>query len=181
MTNQGEEDGADHAARAFQDLQAEVLMMRRLIERLLYEWEDKRAPDYSLDLGAMRKALIAMEQRLGVIESKPALKETLETYAIRIEDAGQSVFREPKREFGEAIKEAKKTGQELAGLIGHLRGKREQRKRLWKIGSVAFGFALILGMVGAPFLAKYLPFGWDGTVASIVMGQPDRWDTGAKL
>ncbi|HQT62674.1 MULTISPECIES: DUF6118 family protein [unclassified Acidiphilium] len=40
---------------------------------------------------------------------------------------------------------------------------------------------LALGLAGSPFLASYLPFGWDGTVTSIVMDQPDRWDAGAAL
>lgn len=181
MIDQAEEDGADAAARAFQDLHAEVIVMRRLVEGLPHEWEDKRPPDYSPDLGAMRKALIAMEKRLEVIEGKPALEETLETYATRIENAGQSVFREPKQELVEAITEARKTRSELAAMIGHMRGKEEQREWLWRIGGIVFGFTLILGLVASPFLANDLPFGWDGTIASIVMGQPDRWDTGVKL
>lgn len=181
MTDQGEEDDADNAARAFRDLHAEVIVMRRLVEGLPHEWEDKRPPDYSPDLGAMRKALIAMEKRLGVIEGKPALEETLETYAVRIGNARQSVFREAKRELGEAIIGTRNAGSELAGMIGHMRGKEEQREWLWRIAGIVFGFTLIFGLVVSPFLANDLPFGWDGTVASIVMGKSDRWDTGMKL
>ena len=181
MIDQAEEDGADAAARAFQDLHAEVIVMRRLVEGLPHEWEDKRPPDYSPDLGAMRKALIAMEKRLEVIEGKPALKETLETYATRIENAGQSVFREPKQELGEAITEARKTRRELAAMIGHMRGKEEQRKDLLWIGLCTALSVFILTFVSAPLIYRHLPFGWDGTVAAIVMGQPDRVAAGSAL
>ena len=181
MADQGDDESADNAARAFQDLHAEVIVMRRLVEGLPHEWEDKRPPDYSPDLGAMRKALIAMEQRLGVIEAQPALKQTPESYAARIENAGQSVFREADRVLGRAIIETRNTGSELAGMIGNMRGKQEQRTEVMFWAGIAIWVFLALGFAGSPFLASYLPFGWDGTVASIVMDQPDRWDAGAAL
>ncbi|WP_139334214.1 MULTISPECIES: DUF6118 family protein [Acidiphilium] len=181
MAGQEDDDSTNNATRAFQDLHAEVIVMRRLVEGLPHEWEDKRPPDYSPDLGAMRKALIAMERRLGAIEAQPALKETPETHAARIENAGQSVFRDAERVLGRAVSETRDAGRELAGMIGHMRGKEEQREWLWRIAGIVFGFTLIFGLVVSPFLANDLPFGWDGTVASIVMGQPDRWDTGVKL
>ena len=45
------------------------------------------------------------------------------------------------------------------------------------VSAVGIG-AMLLGLIASPFIASHLPFGWDGTVASIVMDQPDRWDTG---
>jgi hypothetical protein len=182
MADQGDDDDtADSAARAFQNLHAEVIGMRRLVEGLPHEWEDKRPPDYSPDLGAIRKALIAMERRLGAIEAQPALKETPETHAARIGNAGQSVFREAERVLGRAVSETRDTERALAGMIGHMRGQVEQRDWLIFWSSVAAAFALVLGLVGSPFMASHLPFGWDGTVASIVMGQQGRWDTGEAL
>ena len=187
MTDQGDDDdgdddnGGDSAARAFRDLHAEVIVMRRLVEGLPHEWEDKRSPDYSPDLGAMRKALMAIERRLGEIEAQPALKETAETYTARIENTGRSVFREAERVLGQAVSETRGTKRELADMIGHMRGQIEQREWLMFWTSIALIFGLALGVVGSPFFATHLPFGWNGTVASIVMGQPDRWEAGAKL
>ncbi|MDD2878738.1 MAG: DUF6118 family protein [Acidiphilium sp.] len=174
-------DRDDNAARAFQDLHAEVIVMRRLVEGLPHEWEDKRPPDYSPDLGAIRKALIAVERRLGEIEAQPALKQTPETYAARIGNAGQSVFREAERVLGQAVTETRDTKRELAGMIGNIRGRAEQRDWLIFWGSIAAACALTLGLVGSPFMASHLPFEWDGTVASVVMGQPTRWETGEAL
>jgi hypothetical protein len=181
MADQGDDDNADAATRAFQGLHAEVIVMRRLVEGLPHEWEDKRPADYSPDLGAMRKALIAMERRLGAIEAQPALKETPETHAARIENAGQSVFREAERVLGRAISETRDTGRELTAMIGHMRGQAAQRDFALFWGSIAAGCALMLGLVGSPFMASHLPFKWDGTVASIVMGQAGRWKAGEAL
>lgn len=180
MADQGDDDSADNAARAFQDLHAEVIVMRRLVEGLPYEWEDKRPPDYSPDLGAMRKALIAMERRLGAIEAQPALKETPETHAARIENAGQSVFREADRVLGRAVSETRNTGSELAAMIGHMRGQAAQRDFALFWGSIAAGCALLLGLVGSPFIARHLPFGWNQKIAATVMNA-DRYQAGEAL
>lgn len=180
MDDQGDDDSADNATRAFQDLHAEVIVMRRLVEGLPHEWEDKRPPDYSPDLGAMRKALLAMERRLGAIEAQPALKETPETHAARIENAGKSVFREAERVLGRAIIETRNTGSELAAMIGHMRGQAAQRDFALFWGSIAAGCALLLGLVVSPFMASHLPFGWNENIAAIVMNA-DRWNAGQKL
>jgi hypothetical protein len=180
MADQDYDESADNAARAFQDLHAEVIVMRRLVEGLPHEWEDKRPPDYSPDLGTMRNALIAMERRLGAIEAQPALKETPETHAARIGNAGQSVFREAERVLGRAVSETRDTGRELAGMIGHMRGRAAQRDWLILWSSVAGIGALLLGLIGSPFMASHLPFGWNQDIAAIVMNA-NRWDAGQQL
>jgi hypothetical protein len=73
------------------------------------------------------------------------------------------------------------TGRQLADMIGHMRGKVEQRDRLIWTGLIAAGVALLIGLLGSPTVASALPFGWNGTVASVVMGQRDRWDAGGAL
>ncbi|OYV55936.1 MAG: hypothetical protein B7Z71_12985 [Acidocella sp. 21-58-7] len=177
-------DGVGDAARAFEDLRAEVSVMRRAVEALPGAMADSlppAPPDYRSDVGKVAQMLAAVVGRLDVIEQHPALKETPESYAAQIENAGTSVFTEPKLELGRAITETRTTSRELADMIGNMRGKVEQREWVvfW-VATVGLG-AMLLGLIASPFIASHLPFGWDGTVASIVMDQPDRWDTGWAL
>ncbi|OYV47889.1 MAG: hypothetical protein B7Z77_11525 [Acidocella sp. 20-58-15] len=173
-------DGVGDAARAFEDLRAEVSVMRRAVEALPSAMADSlppAAPDYRSDVGKVAQVLAAVVGRLDVIEKHPALKETPESYAAQIENAGKSVLSEPKVELGRAITETRTTSRELADMIGTLRGQASQWNRVFYTGLVAY----VAGLLLSPFFASYLPFGWDGTVASIVMDQPDRWDTGWAL
>ena len=50
-----EEDQLDDATRAFEDLRAEVSVMRRAVEALGPALKENRAPDYSLTLGPDRQ------------------------------------------------------------------------------------------------------------------------------
>ncbi|OYV48249.1 MAG: hypothetical protein B7Z77_10845 [Acidocella sp. 20-58-15] len=178
------DDGVGDAARVFEDLRAEVSVMRRAVEALpgiLTDSLPAAPPDYRSDVGKVALVLAAVVARLDVIEKHPALKETPESYTAQIKNAGQSVFTEPKLELGRAITETRTTSRELADMIGNMRGKVEQREKVMFWASIAIWVCLALGLAGSPFLASHLPFGWNGTVASIVMDQPNRWDTGWAL
>lgn len=172
---------ATDPTQAFEDLRAEVFVMRRAVEALPGAWEENQPPDYSPDLGRIAKSLAMVEQRLGTIEAQPALGYTPETYAARIANSGQSVIREAERAFQKASIETAHTTRQLGEMIGHMRGRKEQREKVFFWAGIAGLGMLFLGLAASPFLASYLPFGWDGIVASIVMDQPDRWDAGAAL
>ena len=51
-------------AQAFEDLRAEVSVMRRAVEALPGAWEENRPPDYSPDLGRIAKDLAVVAGRL---------------------------------------------------------------------------------------------------------------------
>ena len=73
------EDGQlDDATRAFEDLRAEVVVLRRAVEALGPALKENRAPDYSLTLGQIAKAQAAMGARLEAMEGHPALQLTPE-------------------------------------------------------------------------------------------------------
>jgi hypothetical protein len=171
------------AERAFEDLRAEVLRLRRAIEVLPGAWQAARpapSPDYGPDLSQLVKTIGIIAERLKVIEAHPALKVTPEHYEARIGNVGNSVFREAERVLGRAVSETRDTGKALASMIGQMRGQRAQRGFVLFWGSIAALCAMLLGLVGSPFMARYLPFGWNQDVAATVMGN-GRWKAGATL
>ncbi len=174
--------------RAFEELKrevsavwAEVVVTRRALEALPEAWAENRPPDYAPELGRISKGMAAIAQHLAAIEKHPALEMTPEQHAARIENAGLSATREAERAYQKASIEASGTKRELAGMIGQMRGKKEQRDEVFLWAGIAGLGMLLLGLVASPFLASHLPFGWDGSVASIVMQQPDDWNAGAAL
>ncbi len=48
---------ANDPTQAFEDLRAEVSVMRRAVEALPGAWEENQPPDYSPDLGRIAKGL----------------------------------------------------------------------------------------------------------------------------
>ena len=87
-------DGQDDAAQAFEDLRAEVTLMRRAIERLTAErTELPEGPDYSETLGVISHNLSAVAQRIDALLKSPALALTpaeINRQIIEIGTAGRS-------------------------------------------------------------------------------------------
>ena len=59
-----EEDQLDDATRAFEDLRAEVTVLRRAVEALGPALKENRAPDYSLTLGQIAKTQATVRERI---------------------------------------------------------------------------------------------------------------------
>ena len=76
MDDLDQHDGAGDPARAFEDLRAEVSVLRRAVEALPPAWAESRPPDYSSDLGRIGKTLGAVVTHLQTIENHPALMMT---------------------------------------------------------------------------------------------------------
>ncbi len=70
----------DPAARAFEDLCAEMTVLRRSVEALPQAWRDNRPPDYTPDLARLVKALNDVGARMKAIEASPTLKMTPQAY-----------------------------------------------------------------------------------------------------
>ena len=168
--------GEVDAAQAFEDLRAEVSVLRRAVEGLPEEWEAHQPPDYTVSLGAIAKGLAGVAGRLDAIERHPALRMTPEQHQQAIAQAGSGLMRETVASFYQATKAAERERDELAGVIGSVRGQRQQQKWLAVTGAAA----LILGLLIAPFAARALPFGWDAGVAATIL-HTDRWNAGIAL
>lgn len=172
---------AHDPAQAFEDLRAEVSVMRRAVEALPGAWEENQPPDYSPDLGRIAKGLAVVAAQLDAINKHPALTMTPEQHRHAIAQAGNGLMREAAQKLDQAADETRRERQQLANLIGTARRQDEQRNWLWWTGGIFFGAALILGLVLSPYLASVFFWGsWQTGVAATVMNA-DRWNAGVAL
>ena len=174
MRDEKEQPG--DAARAFEDLRAEVSVLRRSVELLPEEWEANRGPDYTESLGQITQGLSKVVGRLQIIEHHPALKSTPAQYQAAILAAGRDLMSQAVGRLDRATAGLEREQQNLAGVIGTVRGQRKQWGWLAITGAAALGVGLLL----SPFAARLLPFGWDAAVASTIL-HADRWNAGQAL
>lgn len=163
-------------AQAFEDLRAEVSVMRRAVEALPSAWEENQPPDYSPDLGRIAKGLAVVAGQLDAINKHPALTTTPEQHRQAIAQAGNGLMREAVQKLDRATQDAERERQQLANLIGTAR--RQDEQRTWLVYAALAAFAV--GLLVSPFVAGALPFGLDGRVAALIM-KADRWDAGEAL
>lgn len=170
------EDQAGDPAQAFEDLRAEVSVLRRAIEGLPASIREHRPPDYSQDLAILGKGLDEIGQSLEAVLASPALTLTPEQQGQSIARAGSALVREAAQRLDRAAQEAERERARLSGLIGQAWAKDRQVRLLGWIGGVAFAVGLLL----SPILAGVLPFRLNTRVAALVMRE-DRWTAGGDL
>ena len=173
---QDNEEPSGDAARAFEDLRAEVSVLRRAIEALPEEWEANQPPDYTESLGEITQGLATVVGRLQVIEQHPALKSTPAQHQAAISAAGQDLMNRAAGRIDAAAEAFKREQQNLTGVIGSVRTQRKQLEWL----AITAAVALVAGLVLSPFAARLLPFGWDAGVAATIL-HADRWSAGQAL
>ena len=170
------EEPSGDAARAFEDLRAEVSVLRRSIEALPEEWAANQPPDYTESLGQITQGMATVVGRLTVIEQHPALRSTPAQHQEAILEAGQDLMSRSGGRIDAAAEAFKREQQNLAGVIGAVRDQRTQRQHLaWMFAGTVVVSVLIL-----PFLARALPFGWNENLAAFLL-QADRWNAGQAL
>lgn len=168
----------DPAARAFEDLCAEMTVLRRSVEALPQAWRDNRPPDYTEDLARVVKAMNAVGVRMKAIEDTPTLKMTPQAYGQGIREEGLAASRRLEGVFQKAIGEVREERQALAGIISQANNRRDQWFWMIFIGIMAFLF----GMGIAPPLFNHITWkNFDERVASFIVGGKDRWDSGAAM
>ncbi|MDE1905419.1 MAG: hypothetical protein KGH75_03085 [Rhodospirillales bacterium] len=172
-------DGVGDAARAFEDLRAEVSVMRRAVEALPSAMADSlppAPPDYRSDVGKVAQVLAAVVGRLDVIEKHPALRLTPEQHRQAIAREGNELMRDAAGKLDQAAQAHERARGDLAGMIGTMRGQDSQWNWVFYTGLVA----CVAGILLSPFLASVLPFGLNGQVAALVM-RDSRWGAGWDL
>ncbi|MCP1203823.1 DUF6118 family protein [Acetobacter oryzoeni] len=168
----------DPAERAFEDLCAEMTVLRRSVEALPQAWRDNRPPDYTEDLARVVKAMNAVSTRMKAIEASPTLKMTPQAYGQGIRQAGLSASQEMQATFQKAIGEVRGERQALAGIIGQANNRRDQWFYMIFIGIVAFLF----GVGIAPPLFNHITWkNFNERVASFIIGGKNQWDSGAVM
>ena len=170
-------------AQAFEDLRAEVSVLRRAVEGLPAAVREHRAPDYSEDLGILGKGLDDIGDQLSKIMKAPALVRTPEEQGQAIAQAGVGLVREAAQRIDHAAQRLDRAAREaegersrLDGIIGQALTRNRQFKALCWTG----GLALVLGLVISPLIALALPQGLRPQLAALVMHE-DRWSAGAEL
>ena len=141
MRNDDESSG--DAARAFEDLRAEVSVLRRSVELLPEEWEANQPPDYTESLGQITQGLSKVVSRLQAIEQHPALKSTPAQYQAAILAAGRDLMSQGVGRLDRASDAFEREQRNLAGVIGTVRGKRKQ----WEWLGITASAALTVGLV----------------------------------
>lgn len=169
-------DGRSAAEQAFEDLRAEVSVLRRAVEALPAEWSLNQPPDYTESLGQITQGLTQVAGRLQVIEQHPVLKLTPVQLQAALASTGQELLGREAGKLEVAVAAFRREQQALADIAGTVRGKRRQRQRL----AITAAVALTTGLVLCPFAARLLPFGWDAGVAAIILDS-DRWQAGQVL
>jgi hypothetical protein len=170
-------------AQAFEDLRAEVSVLRRAIEAVPAAVREHRSPDYSEDLGVLGKGMDDIGDQLSKILKSLALIRTPEEQGQAVASAGAGLVREASQRIDQAAQRLDRATREaegdrslLSSMIAQVRTQKRQFKVLWWTGGAAFGAGLLLTLI----IASILPFPLNTRVAALVMRE-DRWKAGAEL
>ena len=164
------EDHAGDPAQAFEDLRAEVSVLRRAIEALPAAIRENRPADYSADLGVLGKGLDEISEQLETITKSPALMMNPAQQGESIAKAGNNLVREATQRLNDATRTMEGEREQLSRIVGQAWAHDRQFKMMCWIG----GGAIAIGLVMSPFIASVLPFGLNTRVAALVM-RDDRW------
>lgn len=178
-----DEEGPDEAAQAFEELRAEVTLMRRAVERLTAErMEVPEPPDYSETLGVIANNITATAQRVDMLVKSPMLAMTPEQMAGRITAAANTVTREDRQTIATARTGLEDVTRRLHSyVLSARRGDEQNRWLMWTaIGGALFGMAL-WATLAAP-IARALPASWQlpEHMAASMLNLP-LWEAGRHL
>lgn len=122
--DRGNDHGED-TAQAFEDLRAEVSVMRRAVEALprALAANQPPPPDYRSDVGKVVQMLAAVVGRLDVIEKHPALRLTPEQHRQAVASAGSELMRDAAGKLDQAARGHAQAAGQLAGMIGGCGGR----------------------------------------------------------
>jgi len=179
----GDDNGEDEAARAFESLRAEVSLMRRAIERLAAERaEDGHAPDYSETLGVISQNLSATAQRVDALVKSPALSLTPEETSRQIGAASFDARREDHRLFVAARQGLDEVAARLGRQLHSHTEAGEQRRRLWQVAVAGLAAGMVLWVIISGPIARALPPGWlvPERMAARSLRMP-MWEGGQRL
>jgi hypothetical protein len=169
-------DGQSDPAKAFEDLRAEVSVLRKAVDALPGAIRDNRPPDYAQDLAVIGKGLDEIGGQLETIQKFPALRMTPEQQGQSIANAGSAMIFEASKKLERATIAADNERYNLSQMIGTLRSKQDQRYWLMLAGLIG----LLIGFVTFPFAVRALPFGIPAGMAATIMNA-NEWDAGIAL
>lgn len=178
-----DDEGPNEAAQAFEELRAEVTLMRRAVERLTAErMEVPEAPDYSETLGVIANNIIATAQRVDMLVKNPMLAMTPEQLAGRITAAASTARQEDRQTIATARTGLEDVTRQLHGYVVSARRGDEQNRWLAVAGIVGMLFGMTLWATLAAPIARALPARWQlpEDMAAATLDLP-MWEAGRHL
>lgn len=178
-----DDEGPDEAAQAFEELRAEVTLMRRAVERLTAErMEVPEAPDYSETLGVIANNITATAQRVDMLVKSPMLAMTPEQLAGRITAAASTARQEDRQTIATARTGLEDVIRQLHGYVVSARRGDEQNRWLAVAGVVGMLFGMVLWATLAGPIARALPASWQlpEDMAASTLDLP-MWEAGRHL
>ena len=151
----------DAAAEAFEEVRAEVTLLRRAIERLTAERAEVPAPkDYDETLGRIAQAINKLAERMDALADRPGIKITPEGIARQIATAGGTSRADDRRTIAEAREALERATAQLAGVVASARRGDEQNRWLaWSaIGGAIVG--IVLWALFGGMIARATPDSW---------------------
>jgi len=142
-----------NAAQAFDDLRAEVSVLRKSVERLPEDWRDAMPPDTSLDLGQVKRAIGVIEQRLGEIEGRAVLRMSPADFRGGIERVVSDRLEGALSGIGVVEKELAAESEALRSVLPQLREAVRQKRLL----GVLFGVGILVGVMAPVALLACMP------------------------
>ena len=183
MEDEDGQGGSDAAAEAFEEVRAEVTLLRRAIERLTAERGEVAEPvDYSETLGRMSNNITAIAQRVDALTKGSAQAMTPDHIAGRIVAASSDVRRNDQQIIAEARSGLDQATRQLAGMVVSARRGDEQNRWLAGIGAGALIVGMGLWAVLAGPIARAVPEGWQWPerMAARAVDRP-MWEAGQRL
>jgi hypothetical protein len=178
-----DDEGPNEAAQAFQELRAEVTLMRRAVERLTAERiEVPEAPDYSETLGVIANNITATAQRVDMLVKSPMLAMTPEQLAGRITAAASTARQEDKQTIATARTGLEDVTRQLHSYVVSARRGDEQNRWLAVAGVVGMLVGMVLWATLAAPIARTLPASWQipEDMAASTLNLP-MWEAGRHL
>lgn len=157
MTQETDEPISD-AARAFEDLRAEISFARHAVEGLTAVRE--KITDYTPTLGEMSAQLTALQSKLERIERSPAFALTPAALTVEIVRAATAARAEDARKLDQTRDALSRSIGRIDGIVHRGQAAEGQRRRLiWSCSGSAVA-AMLLWSVLPGAIARALPESW---------------------
>jgi hypothetical protein len=171
---------AGFAARAFDELRAEVSLLRRAVERLTDERTEQ--PDYAPTLEQIARQLADVGTWVQSISERPALQLTPRGFAAEMAAAGTGGRQHDRQLITEAVNSFAAAGARIDAMITRSRSVAAQNRELLhnRIGFAVAGMVVFAIFPGA--IARSLPVSWavPERIAARMLGT-DMWHAGEAM
>ena len=172
---------SDPATTAFDQLRAEVALLRRAVEGLSAQ-QPAPAPDYAPVLAKLNRTVAALGEQVGTLAETPLLSLTPENVASQLRTHVSAARAEVHGELAKALSGVGQATSVLTSSAGVIRTRDEQRRWLAYAALAGAAASLVawLGLSGP--ISRALPASWQvpERVAAAALEQ-DRWAAGARM